>query len=99
VALEEYLRAGKAAQFDAFNLSNIFEYMSLPAYHAALEEIIRVGRPDARLIYWNLLAPRRRPMNMADRLLSLDSLAATLHRQDHAFFYSALVIEQTIDSN
>ncbi len=92
--LEDYLGEAKPAQFDGFNLSNIFEYMSRPAYHAALEQIVRVARPNARLVYWNLLAPRRRPIEMADRLLPLDNLAATLYRQDRAFFYSALVIEQ-----
>jgi S-adenosylmethionine-diacylglycerol 3-amino-3-carboxypropyl transferase len=92
--LEEYLSDTKSAQFDGFNLSNVFEYMSLQAYHNALEEIVRVARPNARLVYWNLLAPRRRPMHMADRLLPLDNLASVLHRQDHAFFYNALVIEQ-----
>jgi S-adenosylmethionine-diacylglycerol 3-amino-3-carboxypropyl transferase len=95
-SLEGFLGNSRTAQFDGFNLSNIFEYMSLPAYHALLEQILRVARPDARLVYWNLLAPRRRPIEMADRLLPLDNLAATLHRQDHAFFYSALVIEQVI---
>jgi S-adenosylmethionine-diacylglycerol 3-amino-3-carboxypropyl transferase len=98
VSLEEYLQGVQNPLFDGFNLSNIFEYMSLPVYHSLLEEIVRVARPDARLVYWNLVAPRRRPMEMADRLLSLDSLAATLHRQDHAFFYSALVIEQVVAS-
>lgn len=94
VALEEYLTSTKAHQFDGFNLSNIFEYMSLSAYHNLLEQILRTARPNARLVYWNLLAPRRRPIEMVGQLTSLDSLAAALHRQDHAFFYSALVIEQ-----
>jgi S-adenosylmethionine-diacylglycerol 3-amino-3-carboxypropyl transferase len=98
-SLEGYLRHVKAAQFDGFNLSNIFEYMGLPAYHNLLEELLRVARPDARLVYWNLLAPRHRPIEMADRLLPLDNLATTLHRQDQAFFYSALVIEQVISPN
>jgi S-adenosylmethionine-diacylglycerol 3-amino-3-carboxypropyl transferase len=98
LSIEEYLSEAKPAQFDGFNLSNIFEYMSLPAYHALLDQIIRAARPKARLVYWNLLAPRRRPAGFADRLLSMDDLAAMLHRQDHAFFYTALVVEQVIAS-
>lgn len=94
VALEEYLNSVNSSRFDGFNLSNIFEYMSVPAYHAALEQIVRVARPDARLLYWNLLAPRSRPMEMAAQLLPLHSLTTTLYRQDRAFFYSALVIEE-----
>jgi S-adenosylmethionine-diacylglycerol 3-amino-3-carboxypropyl transferase len=98
VALEEYLAATQK-QFNGFNLSNIFEYMNIPAYHSALEQIMRVARPNARLVYWNLLAPRRRPNHMADQLLTHDSLAVSLHRQDRAFFYSALIIEQVLARN
>jgi S-adenosylmethionine-diacylglycerol 3-amino-3-carboxypropyl transferase len=98
-SLEDYLVDTKPAQFNGFNLSNVFEYMSLDAYHAALEALLRVAQPAARLVYWNLLAPRHRPTTMADRLLPLENLAATLHRQDQAFFYSALVIEQVAASN
>jgi S-adenosylmethionine-diacylglycerol 3-amino-3-carboxypropyl transferase len=94
VALEEYLTGTKASYFDGFNLSNIFEYMSQTAYHETLEAILRVARPKARLVYWNLLAPRQRPIDMADRLVPLQNLAAMLHRRDQAFFYSALVIEE-----
>jgi S-adenosylmethionine-diacylglycerol 3-amino-3-carboxypropyl transferase len=97
-SLEEYLAGTNPAQFDAFNLSNVFEYMSLSSYHAALELIIRAARPNARLVYWNLFVPRRSPIDFANRLLSLDNLAANLHRQDHAFFYNALVIEQVMDT-
>ena len=96
VGLAEYLEGTRANLFDGFNLSNIFEYMSEPAYHAALEQIVRVARPNARLVYWNLLVPRRRPMHMADRLLPLENLATALHRQDQAFFYHALLIEEVV---
>lgn len=99
VALEEYLAAARPKQFNGFNLSNIFEYMNISAYHSALEQMVRVARPNARLVYWNLLAPRRRPTHMADQLLAHDSLALTLHRQDRAFFYSALIIEQVLARN
>jgi S-adenosylmethionine-diacylglycerol 3-amino-3-carboxypropyl transferase len=94
--LEGYLATTRSSHFNGFNLSNIFEYMSVPSYYTLLDEIVRTARPDARLVYWNLFAPRRRPDELAKRLLSLDNLAATLHRQDQAFFYSALVIEQAV---
>jgi S-adenosylmethionine-diacylglycerol 3-amino-3-carboxypropyl transferase len=99
MALEDYFVEHNAARFDGFNLSNVFEYMSLTAYHAALEQIVSAARPGARLVYWNLLAPRRRSPEFAERLLSLEKLASSLHRQDHAFFYSALIIEEVIAPN
>ena len=92
-ALESYFQSHDA-RFHGFNLSNIFEYMSLPSYHALLERIVDASHAHARLVYWNLLAPRRRPDTMQHRLASLDNVAATLHRTDRAFFYSDLILEQ-----
>jgi S-adenosylmethionine-diacylglycerol 3-amino-3-carboxypropyl transferase len=39
-----------------------------------------------------MLAPRQRPERLADRLRTLP--AEDLFRQDKAFFYSALIIEE-----
>jgi S-adenosylmethionine-diacylglycerol 3-amino-3-carboxypropyl transferase len=92
--VEEFLdRAGEEA-FDRYNLSDLFEYVSVEHYHRMLELILRRSRPGARLVYWNMLAPRRAPESMASRLRPLDDLAAALHRRDRAFFYMALRVEQ-----
>ena len=88
-ALEDVLAEGR---FDRFNLSDIFEYMSPAHYEQLLECIARAGRPGARLVYWNMLTPRHRPERLTCRLRSLP--ADELFRQDKAFFYSALVIEE-----
>ncbi len=77
-----------------FNLSDIFEYMSPAGYEAALEAILRVAAPGARLVYWNMLVPRHRPDRLADRLLPRRDIAARLHARDKAFFYSDLVVEE-----
>ena len=79
---------------DRFNLSDIFEYMSEPRCHSLLSRLVEVARPGARFAYWNMLAPRRSPASMRDRLTPLDALAGALHAQDRAFFYSALVVEE-----
>jgi S-adenosylmethionine-diacylglycerol 3-amino-3-carboxypropyl transferase len=95
-SVEEFLdRAGDAA-FDRYNLSDIFEYMSVDNYHRLLERLARSGRRGGRLAYWNMLAPRRRPDTMADRLRPLNELAAQLHQRDKAFFYSAFVVEEIL---
>jgi S-adenosylmethionine-diacylglycerol 3-amino-3-carboxypropyl transferase len=78
--------------YDRFNLSDIFEYMSPANYEQLLERLARAGRPGARLLYWNMLAPRQRPARLAGRLRPLS--AEELFRQDKAFFYRALVIEE-----
>ena len=76
------------------NLSDIFEYMSPDEYRRQLERLCRALAPGGRLAYWNMLAPRRRPEAMADQLRPLTELAARLHLEDKAFFYSAFVVEE-----
>jgi S-adenosylmethionine-diacylglycerol 3-amino-3-carboxypropyl transferase len=93
-SLEEYLDGVASGTINRFNLSDIFEYMSLENYHRALQKIIRTGAPGARLVYWNMLAPRSRPESLADQLQPLSELAQRLHLQDKAFFYSALIVEE-----
>jgi S-adenosylmethionine-diacylglycerol 3-amino-3-carboxypropyl transferase len=91
--LEEMLQP---RTYDRINLSDIFEYMSPTASGELLENLARAGRPGARLVYWNMLAPRHRPEHLADRLRPLPELTERLFRTDKAFFYSALVVEEVI---
>ncbi len=86
---------GKGA-VDAYNLSDIFEYMGMEPYTALLERLADSGKPGARLAYWNMLAPRRRPESMASRLRPLEPLASDLFKQDKAWFYSAFVVEEVV---
>jgi S-adenosylmethionine-diacylglycerol 3-amino-3-carboxypropyl transferase len=92
--IESYLEAAGPASVDRFNLSDIFEYMSAEGAEALLGKIARAGRAGGRLAYWNMLVPRSRPPSLAHRLRPLPDLAASLHRQDKAFFYSAFVLEE-----
>jgi S-adenosylmethionine-diacylglycerol 3-amino-3-carboxypropyl transferase len=94
--LEGYLHSVKPGTFRAFNLSDIFEYISEVNYHGLLRLLIRAGQPSARLAYWNTLADRHRPESMADQLRSLDELSQRLHAQDKAFFYCAFFVEEII---
>ena len=94
--LEQLLDSVGEQTFDAFNLSDIFEYISAENYHRLLEQLIRCGRRGARLAYWNTLAERRRPDSMADRLRSLDELSRSLHAKDKAFFYCAFIVEEIV---
>jgi S-adenosylmethionine-diacylglycerol 3-amino-3-carboxypropyl transferase len=93
-SLEDYLARVPPRSIDRFNLSDIFEYMSEQRYTHTLGRIAATGRPGGRLAYWNMLVPRSRPEALADRLAPLAELAAQLHQQDKAFFYSALVVEE-----
>lgn len=93
-SVEEFLEGSSGPSPDRYNLSDLFEYVSVEHYHRMLELIVRRSRPGARLAYWNMLAPRRRPDRLASTLHPLDDLAAALHRADRAFFYSAFRVEQ-----
>jgi len=79
---------------DGFNLSDIFEYMSEENYTALLRRLLAAARPGARLAYWNMLAPRRRPEPLADRLEPLREVSEPLFAADKAFFYSDFVVEE-----
>jgi len=96
VSVEEFLGRTPEATLDRLNLSDLFEYVSIDHYHRMLEAIIRASRPGARLAYWNMLAPRRRPEHLAGRLRPLDELANRLHQADRAFFYTAFRVEEVL---
>jgi len=93
-SLEEYLAKVDPGTVNGFNLSDIFEYMSQENTTALLEKIVRAARPGARLAYWNMLVPRRRPDSLSAHLHPLSELSARLYARDKAFFYSAFVVEE-----
>ncbi|MFT5881903.1 MAG: S-adenosylmethionine-diacylglycerol 3-amino-3-carboxypropyl transferase [Crocinitomicaceae bacterium] len=93
--LESVLESG-SSRFDAFNLSDIFEYMSAENTQTLLEQIHQHSSTGARLAYWNMLAPRSRPNSMAHQLKTLDALGANLLEEDKAFFYSKFIVEEVI---
>jgi S-adenosylmethionine-diacylglycerol 3-amino-3-carboxypropyl transferase len=84
------------AGWDGFNLSDIFEYLGPGLSRDVYGKLLAHARPGARLAYWNMLVPRRRPEEFADRVRSLDALAAEQFARDLAFFYSALVVEEVV---
>lgn len=93
-SLGECLAQARGAGFTRCNLSDAFEYMSPAQYEHTLQQLLAAASPACRLAYWNLLVPRRRPAALAARLRPLAGLAARLHAQDKAFFYSDFVLEE-----
>jgi S-adenosylmethionine-diacylglycerol 3-amino-3-carboxypropyl transferase len=94
--LESLLGESATPRFDAFNLSDIFEYMSETNTAVLLGQIAAAARPGARLAYWNMLAARERPESLAQRLRSHPHEAVALLAADRAFFYSRFVIEEVL---
>lgn len=80
--------------FDAYNLSDIFEYMSDENTETLLRSIHVHSSPGTRLAYWNMLAPRSRPDTMSHLITPLHDLSTQLFLEDKAFFYSAFIVEE-----
>jgi S-adenosylmethionine-diacylglycerol 3-amino-3-carboxypropyl transferase len=80
--------SGKA--FDAFNLSDIFEYMSMTEFASELDRISSMSRRGARIAFWNMLADRR---ILSNESFDVDeALSESLFLKDTAFFYKRFVL-------
>lgn len=85
--------ATPGAEIDGWNLSDIFEYMSPQAFAETYARILDASAPGARLVYWNMMAPRRVPAALAPRVRQRRDIADPLKARDKAFFYSDFVVE------
>ncbi len=93
-SIEEWVDSGEKA--DGFNLSDIFEYMSPDVFETVYEQLLSASNLDARLVYWNMMVPRRVPQRHAEKINTQSSLEDALKLKDKAFFYSDFVIEDVI---
>ena len=82
--------------FDAFNLSDIFEYMDEKDFESCYRDLLKMASPKARLAYWNMLAPKSCPESCLDQVSSLTELSEKLHKEDKAWFYQKFVVEERI---
>ncbi|MBT0955926.1 DUF3419 family protein [Alphaproteobacteria bacterium KMM 3653] len=77
-----------------FNLSDIFEYMPPEVMEPVFAGLLDKAKPGARLIYWNMMAPRRHPEALAPRITRLQQIEDAQKARDMAFFYSDFVVEE-----
>lgn len=82
--------------FDAFNLSDIYEYMNAEEYQDCYEQLLERANKGGRFAYWNMLVPRSAPSTLKHRLRHNDQISKTLHFQDKAWFYQAFVVDEVI---
>lgn len=90
-SLETFNASGEQA--DGFNLSDIFEYMNSETFVNVYRSVLAVARPGARLVYWNMMVPRRMPAAFAAQVQRLEQAEAAGKATDKAFFYSDFVVE------
>ncbi len=93
-SLEAFIAEMPEASVDAYNLSDIFEYMSNSQMEQLYEGLLRAGKSGARIAYWNMLAPRACPEKFQSEVACCIDKAESLFKQDKAFFYSAFRIEE-----
>ena len=87
-------RAFGRGAFDAFNLSDIFEYMDEAGFRAAADDLAALARPGARLCYWNMMVPRDLAALDPAAFEPLRDEAAALFARDRAFFYGAFHVDR-----
>jgi S-adenosylmethionine-diacylglycerol 3-amino-3-carboxypropyl transferase len=92
--VEKAAAAHRDGGFDGFNLSDIFEYLDEGSSARVYSELLDAARSGARFAYWNMLAPRRAPRELAERVRPREDLAREGFARDRAFFYSAFVVEE-----
>ncbi len=80
--------------FDAMNLSNIFEYMSKPVFAQTASALLRSLHPEGRMAYWNLMVPRRVSGIFPAEAEYLSALSNELSAVDSGFFYNQFIVDQ-----
>lgn len=86
--LEFHLAKLESSSVDKFQLSNVFEWMPDSLVAPVFEEIVRVGRPGARLLFRNLFTERDVPLRLRE-LIHVDEEASLRSMEsDRSFIYS-----------
>ena len=79
--------------FDAFNLSNIFEYLSPTVFARTAAGLWACAGPAARFAYWNLLVPRSLAAVLPD-IHACPATSTALSARDKGFFYQNFQLDR-----
>jgi len=82
-----YLRTISDNTLTKFNLSDIFEALSLEENNKIWEEIVRTAKSGARVVYWNNLIKRTYPEYLSKYIKPNEILQDKLRKQDRVYFY------------
>ena len=102
-SVEEYLD-GIDFKINKFNLSDIFEYMSLENYRRLMKKIYDNADNNSILAYWNLIVERNSSKlesvegeeDIKNKFHRLKEFDKSLHEKDKTFFYTDFVVEKVI---
>ena len=76
--------------FNVFNLSDIFEYMSVSQTEESFSILGESSRSDARIAFWNMMVHRSIPESSCFSLNA--DLSEKLFNKDKAFFYKRFIV-------
>ena len=68
--------------------------MSPDVFAEVYGQVLSAANAGARLVYWNMMAPRRVPHAFMDKVTTLTPIEDALKAEDKAFFYSDFVVEE-----
>jgi S-adenosylmethionine-diacylglycerol 3-amino-3-carboxypropyl transferase len=81
-------------RFDAFNLSNIFEYTTPASFAAVADAFAMAANSGARLAYWNILVRRQLSATRPDAFGSLLDTDLDRTVPDKGWIYSRFLLDQ-----
>jgi S-adenosylmethionine-diacylglycerol 3-amino-3-carboxypropyl transferase len=90
--LEEYLRQNESARFEAFNLSDIFEYLDSRQIENLSQLLGNRATAGARAAFWTMFRSPAIPDKLTEQVASETTRAEILRRKDRGFFYGSFNI-------
>jgi S-adenosylmethionine-diacylglycerol 3-amino-3-carboxypropyl transferase len=83
-------------EINAFNLSDIFEYMTQDGMDKLYEAMLRKSAGGARFAYWNMLAPRKCSVALCEKynVETDEGQNAQYLFKDKAFFYNKFYLDK-----
>jgi len=94
MSIEEFI-VEFSGGINAFNLSDIFEYMTQDGMDKLYEAMLQKAAPGARFAYWNMLAPRKCSVSLRKKygVKTCDEQNVGFLMKDKAFFYSKFYLD------
>jgi len=80
--------------YTKYNLSDVFEPLSIEETNEIFREIVRTGKDNAIIIFWNNLVPRDIPNHLLQHFIRKNSLENELKINEKVFFYDCFKIYQ-----
>ncbi|MDR0315104.1 MAG: BtaA family protein [Oscillospiraceae bacterium] len=93
--IEEFA-ANFQGEINAFNLSDIFEYMTQDSMDSLYEIMVKNAAQGARLAYWNMLVPRSCSDVLCNKygVQTLTEKNELFLKKDKAFFYNKFYLDK-----